>query len=86
MGADESELHFLIGVANDLAHRCVQSGAVGEGTLLRCCVSDPGRMLEGGADDAGQLLAAQAVHFIERNAHGAFVIAAASALKLFVQG
>ena len=84
MRPDEGELLFLTGVSDDGAHRGVQSGAVGEGTLLRRRLGNPGRVLEDGADDAGEFLAAETVYFIERNAHAVFVIAAVNALKLFV--
>ena len=84
MRADERELLFFVCVLDDGAHGGVQVGAVGEGSLRRRDLGDPGRVLENGADDAGEFRAAETVYFIERNAHAAFVIAAANALKLFV--
>ena len=40
---------------------------------------------QNGADDAGEFLAAKAVYFTERNAHAAFVIAAANRLRYLWQ-
>jgi hypothetical protein len=84
MGADERELLRFAGALDDGAHRGMQGGPAGKGTLRRRFVSDPRRVFENGADDAGEFLAAETVYFTERNAHAAFVIAAANRLKLFV--